>query len=154
MNFVSIDPGEKGAIVSWVNNAVVDIVNNPYKNKRIDVDQLKEILTEYNPELLILENVHTAGRRGVVGAGNFMYGQGAIRGLAAGLKINTKKLNPQRWKNLVGLYGKPKSRSLDVVMKLYPRTYSLLIEPSKNPIDRAEAVLMGEAHLRSLKYNL
>lgn len=141
---ISIDPGKNGAIVRWTNGLPITIQNLPYDGKCLDIDLMAQCLLL--DDTVVIEDVHTSPRMGVVGAGNFLYNLGVIHTLSFDKTLI--KLPPQRWKNVIGLYGKPKAYSLTVVEKLLPEVYDQLIKPYPNRVDRAEAVLMGLAYLK------
>lgn len=141
---ISIDPGKDGAIVRWTSGLPITIQNLPYDGKRLDIDLMAQCLLL--DDTVVIEDVHTSPRMGVVGAGNFLYNLGVIHTLS--LDKTLIKLPPQRWKNVMGLYGKPKAYSLTVVEKLLPDVYSRSIKQHPNKVDRAEAVLVGLAYLK------
>ncbi len=141
---ISIDPGKDGAIVRWKNGLPITIQNLPYDGKRLDIDLTAQYLLQ--DSIIVIEDVHTSPRMGVVSAGNFLYNLGVIHALS--LDKELIKLPPKRWKNVMGLYGKPKAYSLTVVERLLPEVYDQLIKPYPNRVDRAEAVLMGLAYLK------
>ena len=141
---ISIDPGKKGCIVAWNNNQPISITDNPYIGNKVDIDKLYDLI---KPALtIVVEDVHTSPNMGVVGAGGFMYSLGAIHALSKDKKL--VKLQPRRWKNVMGMYGKPKPYALDVVKRLMPEQFEKMIDPFPNRVDRAEAVLMGLAYFK------
>ena len=141
---ISIDPGRKGCIVAWHNNQPISITDNPYIGNKVDIDKLYDLI---KPALtIVVEDVHTSPRMGVVGAGGFMYSLGAIHALSKDKKLI--KLPPKRWKNVMGMYGKPKPYALEVVKRLMPEQFEKMIDPFPNRVDRAEAVLMGLAYFK------
>lgn len=141
---ISIDPGRKGAIVRWEELTPISITDNPYIGNKIDIDKLYDLIK--SASVVVVEDVHTSPRMGVVGAGGFMYSLGAIHALSKGKKLI--KLLPKRWKNIMGLYGKPKPYALEVVNRLMPKQFEKMIDPFPNRVDRAEAVLMGLAYFK------
>lgn len=141
---ISIDPGKNGAIVRWKYNQPITIQNLPYAGKRLDIDLMAQYLLL--DDTVVIEDVHTSPRMGVVGAGNFLYNLGVIHTLS--LDKTLIKLPPKRWKNVMGLYGKPKDHALKIVERLVPDVYEQLVKPFSNRVDRAEAVLIGLAYLK------
>ena len=147
MIFFSIDPGEKGSIVVWSQEKPAMILNNPYKNKRLDGVEVIDIFNTYRPSVVVVEDVHTSPRMGTTSAGNFMYGIGMYHGIANAFGAELVLLSPQKWKAVVGLYGKPKIAALEKV-KLHTSSFNKDIKPYPNRLDRAEAVLIGAAYLK------
>ena len=141
---ISIDPGKKGCIVRWEGSTPTSITDNPYIGNRVDIGKLYELIK--SALTIVVEDVHTSPRMGVVGAGGFMYSLGAIHALSKDKKLI--KLLPKRWKNVMGLYGKPKPYALEVVKRLMPEQFEKMIDPYPNRVDRAEAVLMGLAYFK------
>ena len=134
---ISIDPGKAGAIVRWKNSLPMSIQNLPYEGGKLDIDLMDQYLLQ--SEIVIVEDVHTSPRMGVVSAGSFMYNLGVIHALS--IDKNLIKLPPKRWKNVMGLYGKPKDHALKIVERLMPDVYEQLVKPFSNRVDRAEAIL-------------
>ena len=153
MIFFSIDPGEKGAIVIWSQEKPAMILNNPYKNKRLDGVAVVDIFNTYRPSVVVMEDVHTSPRMGNASAGNFMYGVGMYHGIASAFGSELVLLSPQKWKAVVGLYGKPKIAALEKV-KLHTDTFNSNIQPYPNRLDRAEAVLIGYAYQKLQKHGM
>lgn len=141
---ISIDPGKAGAIVRWKNKQPTSIQNLPYEGGKLDIDLMDQYLLQ--SEIVIVEDVHTSPRMGVVSAGSFMYNLGVIHALS--IDKNLIKLPPKRWKNVMGLYGKPKDHALKIVERLVSDVYEQLVKPFSNRVDRAEAVLMGLAYFK------
>jgi hypothetical protein len=141
---ISIDPGKKGCIVRWDGTTSISITDNPYIGNKVDIDKLYDLI---KPALtIVVEDVHTSPRMGVVGAGGFMYSLGAIHALSKDKKL--VKLPSKRWKNVMGMYGKPKPYALEVVKRLMPEQFEKMINPYPNRVDRAEAMLMGLAYFK------
>lgn len=70
-----------------------------------------------------------------------MYSLGAIHALSKDKKLI--KLQPRQWKNVMGLYGKPKPYALEVVKRLMPKQFEKMIDPYPNRVDRAEPCSWG-----------
>ena len=148
----SIDPGKNGAVVFWSNGEMISINNLAYEGTKISLQWLKEIFENCKPKTLVIENVHTSPRMGVVSAGNFMYNLGAIHSAATMAGTEIVMLTPQKWKAVVGLYGKHKGAALIKARELFPSDWLSKIENRKNSIDRAEAALIGVAYAKIQEY--
>ena len=145
---LSIDPGENGAIVTWEGRGIVSIIDMPYEGKKLDLSQVYNIFTSFNPCEVIIEDVHSSPRSGPVSASNFLYNVGVLHTATIFSGADLVKIKPQTWKAATGLYGKPKSCSVGKVRELYAAEYQELIKPFKNRTDRAEAILIGEAYFK------
>lgn len=148
--YISIDPGANGAVVIWNEWLdISDIRDLVYSDKVIDLVWVKELLTEVVPTDVIVENVHTSPRSGVVSAGNFMYSLGALHMGAISMGFNLHTISPQRWKRLTGLYGKDKAASVIKFQETFGmEPFMNYIFKKKNKIDRSEAALIGHAHFK------
>lgn len=149
MTMISIDPGEQGAIVHWDEGVPKYISDMPYKGKRLDICRLMDIIGW--PHVTVIEDVHTAPRGGVASSGNFMYNIGVLHAAAHYCGSTLVLLRPQLWKAAVGLYGKPKSQSPIKACELFEDMFNIYINPHKNRVDRAEALLIGHAYLKLKK---
>ena len=146
---ISIDPGEQGAIVRWDDGVPKYISDMSYKGKRLDIVKLMDAMG--GPHVTVIEDVHTAPRAGVSSSGNFMYNVGVLHAAANYCGSTLVLLRPQLWKAAVGLYGKPKSQSPLKACELFADIFFAQINPYKNRIDRAEALLIGWAYLKLKK---
>lgn len=145
---ISIDPGRAGAIVNWEASTPLSIIDMTYFKSRLDLIRLKEIFAELKPGVVVIEDVTSAPRAGVVSASNFLYNVGALHTASVFSGAHLIRLPIKRWKNVMGMYGKPKPYALEIVKRLMPEQFEKMIDPYPNRVDRAEAVLMGLAYFK------
>lgn len=150
MFIASIDPGKNGAVTFWDDfDGVIDIVDIPYVGKKINFAELLEIIASSNPDVVIVEDVHTSPQMGVVSAGNFMYSLGCIHTAVTAVGSKLVKLTPKKWKTAMGLYKKTKVESVKTFQECFEeKDYIEYIKGHKNAIDRAESALIGQAYLK------
>ena len=124
MKWMSIDPGLKGGIVVWDDDAPKICLPMPVNGKDIDVKEIEFIVDEYNIEEAVIEKV--GGLPGQSSAAGFTFGVGwgmIVGGLMMlGVKVNT--LSPVAWQNQfhAGLARniEPKDRSRMAAGRLFP----------------------------------
>ena len=146
---ISIDPGLKGAAAVFVNGRVVDIQPMPLlpwgSKKLIDVKTLSQSLngwTQYIESIsVVMERVTPRASDGLGSAGNFMQNFGRLQG-SFELILPCSYVMPQTWKTWAGLRGLMKKASIPRALRYHPEA-DILINASENPIDRADAVLIG-----------
>ena len=146
---ISIDPGLKGAVVVFIGGKVVDIQSMPLlpwgSKKLIDVKTLSQSLngwTQYIESInVVMERVTPRASDGLGSAGNFMQNFGRLQGMFE-INHHCDYVMPQTWKTWAGLRGLVKKASIPRALRHHPETANL-INDSENPIDRADAVLIG-----------
>jgi len=157
-NIVGIDPGTTGAI------ALYNTKRNLYKILRVEFNRNKKQISikpeiiksifDYEPAIIIIEQVHSHPQQGVVSTFTFGNAYGQILGsLSAyaylyklnGIKIDIKSVHPLKWKKELGL-NSDKHTSVDYV-KDYNINYQLLPVENKRlklTHDRADAICLVE----------
>tara|TARA_R110000772_G_scaffold1995_1_gene6744 strand:+ start:623 stop:1084 length:462 start_codon:yes stop_codon:yes gene_type:complete len=140
---VGVDPGAKGAIAFYCSNgssaAMIDIHDMPMLGKEVNGAEVAELLTEFRPDHIWLEQVNSFGM-GRTSAYNFGQGVGTLKGVFQALKIPFTLVTPQKWKKSYGL-SKEKDHSRLLVTRLFPW---IATEVSRKKDDgRAEALLIA-----------
>lgn len=145
---ISVDPGKCGAMVVWHHNSPLTIINNPYEGTKLDIKKVLDVFEEFDTVTkLVIEDVATSPRMGVTGAGSFMYNLAVFHTAAIANGCEVIRIKPQKWKNVMGLYGKPKPYALIKIKEVYPD----FDDKHSNKLDRAEVILMGYAFLKLKK---
>lgn len=144
---ISVDPGKCGAMVVWHNNLPFHIENNPYEGTRLNIAKVIMLFRAYNPKILVIEDVSTSPKMGVVSAANFLYNLAVFHTAAIANGCEVIRIKPQKWKATMGLYGKPKPYALVKIKEVYPD----FDDKHSNKLDRAEAVLIGAAYQKLKK---
>ena len=151
---IGIDPGVSGAI-AIVSDDGVELFDMPTapkssgKGKEVNCGSLVPILYDHrgllmygpNAPMVYLEKVHARPRQGVTSMFSFGRSLGVVEGVLAALEIPYTFVNPQKWKRLAGLQGKPKDYSRTVASKLYPEVAKELTR--KKDVGRADALLIA-----------
>ena len=94
-NFVSIDPGLKGALVFWENETPVRYELMPLNGNEISLAVLTKLLK--GQETVVLEKVGGIMGQSASGAFNFGRQVGMIEALAYSLGIARAVITPQKW---------------------------------------------------------
>lgn len=152
MRCAGIDPGISGAATLLVSDGrarlpsliCVDIPTTGCKaDKDVDIDfrGLRDLLRDWKPDFLYLENVHAFVGQGVVAAGKLMRAVGIIEAIAACEVDECRLVTPKKWKTKFGLLHTDKNAGRQMVMRLFPRS-AHLFERVKDH-NRADSALIA-----------
>lgn len=156
MRVVGIDPGLKGALalVDTDTGAVLGIEDMPtaiFVDDRPVPDPIAiaRILTDWQPDLIILEHVEARPASGRTSEWRFAQGFGAL--MAACQLVteqpSTHLVRPKKWKHALGLSA-DKSLSLDAARDAFPDAAEMLTRAKDD--GRAEALMLIEYYRREL----
>ena len=158
---MGIDPGISGAIAITRGKKVLEVHDLPLlstfkttktksgkqkKNNQLDIEEFfimyKDMLKAWQPDLVVIEKVHSMPGQGV--ASMFAFGQtfGRIEGVirtTGGTPI--RYITPQEWKKHHKLIKKGKEAAIDLCRLHYPAMVDTFL---KTKDGRADAVLMCE----------
>lgn len=158
------DPGMTGAIAlidtKTKHAEVHDMpIMSLYSRKTPNPYVLGELLEELKPDVVGIEWVVPMPRKrgpngkiyntGMASTGDFMYGAGALFGLAAALKFETTFVTPAEWKRFFKLLGKTKEASRSLALRKFPKLSSML--KRKKDEGRAEALLMAHWYAQTVR---
>ena len=134
-----VDPGQKGAIALLYEKGTSHIYDMPMLGKEVNGTEVSNILWEFEPEHIWLEQVNSFGM-GRTSAYNFGQGVGILKGVFQAMKLPYTLVMPQKWKKSYGL-SKEKDHSRLLATRLYPD----LADQFKRKKDdgRAEALLIA-----------
>ena len=151
MKVIGIDPGLNGAIAVLKDNKVKEIFDVPVmpegkKNKRQLnsaqlVKLLKEIISEEEEVVVIVENVSAMPGQGVTSMFNFGQTFGAIKGICAALGLPIFFVRPAKWKKHFDLINSSKDASRTKVIEMYPSISPRLSK--KKDVNKADAILIA-----------
>jgi len=115
---LSIDIGLRGGLAFWLDDTLKCAMPMPVVktgNKRtIDFDKLAEVVVNFHPHNIIIENVHAFPRQGVCSVFSFGVQKGFLLGVAATLRAFVVQIDPGTWKRQLGLIGQSKAVSLQL----------------------------------------
>ena len=151
MKIAGIDPGLTGAAALLIESGgsisemrCVDIPTTGCradKDVEIDFRAFRDLLRDWKPDYLYLENVHAFIQQGVVAAGRFMKAAGALEAIAACEVDNCVLVTPKKWTARFNLHHTDKTANRELVMKLLPKYADLFM--LKKSHNKADAALIG-----------
>ena len=159
MKIIGIDPGLNGAIALLEDNKVKEIFDVPVmpegkKNKRQLnsaqlVKMLKDIISENEEIIVVVENVSAMPGQGVTSMFNFGQTFGAIKGICAALGLPIFFVRPAKWKKYFGLINSEKDASRTKVIEMFPYFSSELSK--KKDSNKADAILIASFYYETYK---
>jgi crossover junction endodeoxyribonuclease RuvC len=141
---IGIDPGQKGGLASVGGSN--EATPMPLAGKELDALAIANWIKEQNPDLVVIEKVHSMPKQGVSSTFKFGKGYGIAIGVVQALGIPLIFVTPQAWKGRV-LAGttKDKAAAVSYVRSKYPHLSLLATSRSKVPHDgMADAVCIAE----------
>jgi crossover junction endodeoxyribonuclease RuvC len=117
---LGIDPGMTGAIAVIDRGQLVALMSMPVADGRVDGTAVADLLLDYMPDHVCIEDVHAMPRNGSISGFKLGYNLGVVIGAVHAARIPLTRVSPQRWKKTYSLIGKDKSASRSLAMELYP----------------------------------
>lgn len=141
---IGIDPGKSGACALIDTGIVVDFFDMPWKDKQVDAIELSDMLSFwrniYEPECLVVEQVHAMPKQGVSSTFQFGVSYGIVIGCAYTLGFDVVFVTPQKWKKALKL-SSDKDESRMLATRLWPDNADAFSR--KKDDGRAEAALIA-----------
>jgi len=122
--------------------AVYDVVS---ADSRLIAGDLFNTLVEWDPELVVIEAVHSMPGQGVRSMFTFGRALGTVEGCVESLGVRCDSIPPHTWKQKVGV-TKDKRSALALASRMWPRQRELFA--LLKHAGRAEAALLAVAYLR------
>lgn len=158
--FCGIDPGLSGAVAAITDNgnfvsvhdAPTITVKKGHGKKRVYLEAemvkiFEGLLSCYDIQLVGLENVHAMPKQGVTSMFSMGTGFGLWLGIIAALKLPYERIEPGKWKRIMGLAsGSDKNSSIVTASHLFPTAPLSRVKDD----GRAEALLLAEYLRRRL----
>lgn len=159
MRVVGVDPGTSGALAMLDTDtgkvAIIDMPTRTYARagkktkaavrKFVDGHKVCRWLQKYEPDVAIIESVHSFGNEGRASLAKFLTAFGVVLGSVQSFMGDAHILvTPPVWKRRLNLIGKPKEASYRLACKLFPAYRKLMVGPRGGAkVDRAEALLIA-----------
>jgi Holliday junction resolvasome RuvABC endonuclease subunit len=141
---IGVDPGKSGACALVDTSIIIDIFDMPWRDKQVDAAELADMLSFwrniYEPDCLIIEQVHAMPRQGVSSTFQFGVSYGIVIGCAYTLGFDVEFVTPQKWKKALGL-SSDKDESRLLASRLWPDNKDSFSR--KKDDGRAEAALIA-----------
>jgi crossover junction endodeoxyribonuclease RuvC len=144
---VGIDPGITGGIALIVDGVLDTVTDLPTQagGSTTSGRQLAELLRPWQPDVIVVEDVHCNGTNGSKANWSLGHSKGVIEGVVESLRHPLVKISPQEWKKMNGLTGKTKDDSRQLAQALWPDHYDAF--KLKRHDGRAEAALIARAQI-------
>lgn len=114
---MGLDPGISGAVAFYFPDvrAGISAYDVPIVGKEINASALHDLIKKYNPDLAVVEIVHSMPKQGVSSSFNFGVSYGIAKGVIGSLHIPTIFVAPTKWKKHFSLTSdKEQSRALAI----------------------------------------
>lgn len=148
MNYIGIDPGNKGAIALLQDGEVTEYMAMPLVGKEINVRSLMAFIGQYQNPIVVIEKVHSMPKQGVASTFTFGKGYGKIIGAIEAFSYSYMLVAPHEWKKkvLAGMnWKKNKKASIEYCHRRYPDVNLLATEQSRKPHDGiADAICIAK----------
>lgn len=159
MKILAIDPGKKGGLALFKYNQIsgkltlLEVIDTPCDKKTGEYKycDIWEILIQYEPELVLIENTLAIASSGTTNAKEVGIGEGMWKCMFALLHLNYEYIYPNQWTKKLGLKNdktltakENKLSHVDLAADLYPGFKHLFYGPKGGIKDGiADAVLIG-----------
>lgn len=143
MRIVGIDPGITGAIAAIEGHRLLAATDMPVLDGRISPKALIQIINEFCPDVVVLEDVH-AMPRGSIASFSIGYSMGVCVTAVAAASHPLVRMRANEWKRIQGLLGKDKNASRRLATERWPG-YEDCFRRVKDD-GRAEAALIADAY--------
>lgn len=147
----AIDIGKSGGI-AFINGNFVAVYNTPILEDDYNISEIARIIRTTNPNVIVIENVHSMPKQGVCGVFGFGRAKGIIEGIASSLDIHLVQVHIPSWKkhypefkDLDKKAAKTKARELAGIF--YPSIASKLTRVKDDGI--ADALLIGRYYIET-----
>lgn len=136
---LGVDPGKSGAVALLADSEWEQVFDMPVKDNRVDQSALLELFIKLDPDLVVIEKVHSMPTDGKASAFAFGVAVGTVIGAAAAWDID--QVSPQVWMRAAGLLGRPKDDARAKAVERWPLMAGQVSR--KKDVGRAEAAFIG-----------
>ncbi|HEY1431857.1 MAG TPA: hypothetical protein VGF39_09555 [Stellaceae bacterium] len=143
MRILGVDPGVSGGYAMLDSGAVVEIDDLPVVNKQINAAHWRHVVERLEPEVAVVEDVHSMPKQGVASTFKFGMAVGLIRGVLIGAGVPIISVAPTVWKKFHHLIGDDGEKARALAISRFPRLEGLARKRDHN---RSEALLIALWH--------
>jgi len=138
---MGIDPGASGAIAFYFPEfpTKVSVVDFSLVDGEINCSALADLIKGHDPQLVVIEQVHSMPKQGVASTFKFGVAYGMARGVVASLMVPQVYVTPGKWKKFYGLTAE-KEKSRELAIQTWPASDAFR---RKKDHGRAEAALLA-----------
>lgn len=132
ISILGIDPGKSGGL-AFIADENIKVWPMPIAGSTPDSLEIVNILKEFKPGIVAIEQVHAMPGQGVTSMFTFGRGFGKIEGIVEALGFSIMLITPQAWKKLI-LAGtaKDKNAAVEFCRRRWP-SLSLIPEGYRKP---------------------
>ena len=139
--FMGIDPGASGAVAFYFPEfpTKVSVVDFSLVDGEINCSALANLIKGHDPQLVVIEQVHSMPKQGVASTFKFGVAYGMARGVVASLLVPQVYVTPGKWKRFYGLSAE-KEKSRELAIQTWPASDAFR---RKKDHGRSEAALLA-----------
>lgn len=145
MRVVGVDPGLSGAVALLDDEELLDAWDIQSADGAVMAGALTDVLATWNPDLVVVEAVHSMPGQGVSTTFKFGRALGTVEGIVAALGYPVAYIAPHTWKSAMKV-TRDKASSRALASRLWPRERARFARVKDD--GRAEAALLAVAYLR------
>ena len=138
---VGIDPGVTGGLAVIHEGRLAGVEPMPVHDGRADGRAIDELLTLWEPDVVVLENTQPMPKNGSIASYSLGLNTGIVIGVVQANQFSLIRVRPQEWKKKMGLIGKDKTASRGLATELFPE-YAASFKRVKDD-GQAEAALIA-----------
>ena len=117
---VGIDPGVTGGLAVIHEGRLAGVEPMPVHNSRADGMAIDEMLGEWEPDCVYLEDTQPMPKNGSIASFSLGLNTGIVIGAVTANAFRLVRVKPQLWKKRMGLTGKDKNASRGLARELFP----------------------------------
>jgi Holliday junction resolvasome RuvABC endonuclease subunit len=117
---VGIDPGVTGGLAVIHKGQLSGVEPMPVHDGRADGMAIDEMLGEWEPDAVYLEDTHPMPKNGSIASFSLGLNTGIVIGAVTANAFRLVRVRPQLWKKKMGLTGKDKNASRGLARELFP----------------------------------
>jgi crossover junction endodeoxyribonuclease RuvC len=137
---LGVDVGVSGAYALLLGAELIEVDDLPVVNRQIDAAEWRRIVERLEPDIAVVEAVHSMPAQGVASTFKFGMANGLIRGVLLGASVPTVNVSPNVWKRHFKLIGSDGEKSRALAIQRFPKSPALARKKDHN---RAEALLIA-----------
>jgi len=138
---VGIDPGVTGGLAVIHDGQLAGVEPMPVHDSRADGWAIDAMLTDWEPDVVFLENTQPMPKNGSIASFSLGLNTGIIVGVVQANHFSLVRVRPVDWKRKMGLTGKDKSASRGLATELFPDYANSFKKVSQDGL--AEAALIA-----------
>jgi len=149
---MGVDPGASGAVAFYYPNKtqLISVYDVPLIGKEINASALAQLISQYQPDLAVVELVHSMPKQGVASSFAFGVAYGQIKGIIGAQNIRSIYTSPSKWKKYYGLPA-DKEAARATAINRWPDSAHFR---RKKDHGRAEAALLALYGANMIKHTL